>query len=49
MEKPIFSDYKWIIFGRFLVGLGAAPFYPLGIAYIDDNANKHASSLYIGQ
>lgn len=43
------TNYKYLFFlGQFLHGAGAAPFYTLGCAYIEESVPTRSSSLYLG-
>jgi len=41
--------YLLLIGAQVLLGIGATPVQPLGVAYIDDHVKKKDSSLYIGE
>lgn len=34
---------------QLLHGAGAAPFYTLGVTYLDENVSKKMSSVYLGK
>ena len=51
VEDPKHSKGSIALYGvaGFLNGAGYAPFYPLGLVYIDQNVqNDHESSKYLG-
>ena len=41
--------YLLLIGAQVLLGIGATPVQPLGVAYIDDHVRRKDSSLYIGE
>lgn len=41
--------YLLLIGAQVLLGIGATPVQPLGVAYIDDHVHRKDSSLYIGE
>ncbi|RWS23093.1 solute carrier organic anion transporter family member 4A1-like protein [Leptotrombidium deliense] len=48
-ERDTFKLYKYLFFcGQFLHGVGAAPLWTLGCAYIDENVSSKMSSMYLG-
>ena len=53
-EETQLEPYSGLYLAIFLVaqllhGAGAAPFYTLGVTYIDENVSKKMSSVYLGK
>ncbi|KAI1286015.1 Solute carrier organic anion transporter family member 4A1 [Halotydeus destructor] len=47
--KASLNNYKYLFFlGQFLHGAGAAPFYTLGCAYIEESVDTRTSAYYMG-
>ncbi|XP_064482718.1 solute carrier organic anion transporter family member 4A1-like [Ornithodoros turicata] len=47
-EGGSLRNYKWFFWiGNFLSGVGTAPYFTLGIAYLDENFHRSVSSKYI--
>ena len=40
---------KWLVIGQIIVGIGAAPLFPLVVSYIDDSVRKHELTSYTGK
>uniref|UniRef100_T1JNZ4 Solute carrier organic anion transporter family member n=1 Tax=Strigamia maritima TaxID=126957 RepID=T1JNZ4_STRMM len=48
-DKQSLNYYKHIFFlGQFLHGVGAAPLYTIGVAFIDESVTTKMSSVYLG-
>lgn len=50
-DTPTQNDSQYLYFfiaAQIALGLGSAPLYTLGIAYLDENVSVHKSGLYLG-
>ena len=48
-ETSLSKYYGVFIFAQILHGLGAAPLYTIGLAYLDDNTSPKTVAIYIGK
>lgn len=49
-QEPYSGLYLTIfLMAQLLHGAGSAPFYTLGVTYIDENVSKKMSSVYVGK
>lgn len=49
-QEPYSGLYLSIfLIAQLLHGAGSAPFYTLGVTYLDENVSKKMSSVYVGK